>query len=207
MHILEYIAGARDRSWGWFKERAHGKHATFWLCVLAFLEPFVSPIVPETLLVAMLIAGSARWRYFAAITSLASIAGGATGYIIGFYLFHTVGQGLLSLYGLEGAFAEAARVMSIHAFSSMFWVSFTPIPDKVFVLAAGFLAIPFLPYILGYICGRTLRFFVVAYLVQRYGERVLALLNRYFFLLALVAAVLIAAVIAESSFSLSARFF
>ena len=48
MHILEYIEGVRDRSWGWFKERADGKHAIFWLCVLAFGEAIVSPIVPET---------------------------------------------------------------------------------------------------------------------------------------------------------------
>lgn len=207
MHVIEYIAGVRDRSWGWFKERAHGKHATFWLCALAFLEPLISPIVPETLLVAILIAGSARWRYFAAITSLASVAGGIAGYFVGFSLFHTVGKSLLAFYGFEGGFAEAARVMSVHAFTSMFWVSFTPIPDKVFVLAAGFLAVPFLPYILGYVCGRTLRFFTVAYLVHRYGARVLSLVNRYFSLLALVVAIVLAVMILESSFGLGSRFF
>lgn len=200
------IKGARDRSWAWFKERAHGKHALFWLCVLAFSEAFISPIVPETLLVAMLLAGSERWRYFAAITSLASIAGGIAGYFIGLFLFQTVGQGLISFYGLEEGFAEAARIMSIHAFTSMFWVSFTPIPDKVFVLAAGFLAIPFIPYIFGYIFGRTLRFFLVAYLVHCYGMRVLALINRYFGWLALIAALFIAVMIAESWLDLSARF-
>jgi membrane protein YqaA with SNARE-associated domain len=205
--MLELIKGARDRSWGWFKERAHSKYAIFWLCLLAFAEGIVSPIVPETLLVAMLLAGSARWRFFAAITSLSSIAGGIVGYLIGLFVFQTVGAGLISYFGWEAAFAEAGRLLSMHAFSSMFWVSFTPIPDKIFVLASGFLGVSFLPYILGYISGRTLRFFLVAYLVHRYGERVLALINRYFSLLALIAALLIAAVILESAFGLSARLF
>src|SRR3989344_7527998 len=114
--MLEYIAGVRDRSWAWFKERAHGKHAIFWLCALAFSEAIISPIVPETLLVAMLLAGSQRWRFFSAITSLASIAGGIVGYMIGMFLFQTIGAGLISLYGLEEAFSAASRVMGIHAF-------------------------------------------------------------------------------------------
>jgi membrane protein YqaA with SNARE-associated domain len=198
--VFEYIAGVRDRSWGWFKERAHGKHAIFWLCFLAFVEAIISPIVPETLMVAMLLAGSARWRFYAAITSVASVAGGIAGYFIGLFLFQSIGEGLIALYGFESAFAEAKRLMSLHAFSSMFWVTFTPIPDKIFVLAAGFLSVSFLPYILGYIGGRTLRFFLVAYLVHRYGERVLALINRYFALLAVIALILIAVVLAESLF-------
>ncbi|HEY4511048.1 MAG TPA: VTT domain-containing protein [Candidatus Paceibacterota bacterium] len=207
MHILEYIEGVRDRSWGWFKERADGKHAIFWLCVLAFGEAIVSPIVPETLLVAMILAGSQRWRYLAGVTALASIAGGVAGYAIGFSLFHTVGINLISFYGFENVFAEAERLMSLHAFTTMFWVSFTPVPDKVFVLAAGFLGVSFLPYILGYIFGRTLRFFLVAYLVHRYGSRVLALINRYFALLALIAVLLLAVLFAESFFGDSVRLF
>lgn len=204
--MLEYIASARDRSWGWFKERAHGKHAIFWLCFLAFTEAIVSPIVPETLMVAMLLAGSARWRFYAFITSVSSVAGGIAGYFIGLSLFQAVGEKLIAFYGFEEAFARAGELMSAHAFSSMFWVTFTPIPDKIFVLAAGFLSVSFLPYVLGYISGRVLRFYIVAYLVHRYGERVLSLINRYFALLALIAAVLIIAVFAESLFSAGARF-
>ncbi len=203
--LLEQIRGARDRSWRWFSERAHGKHALFWLALLSFVEPIVSPIVPETLMVAMLLAGSSRWRFYAAVTSFFSIAGGVVGYLTGFFLFKAIGQSLIAFYGFEATFLEAEQLMSQHAFSSMFWVTFTPIPDKVFVLAAGFLGVSFLPYLLGYIGGRTLRFFLVAYLVHRYGERVLALINRYFALLALIAGLLIVAVVAESLFGGGSR--
>lgn len=196
--MLERITLARDRSWQWFRERAHGPHALFWLCFLAFAEAIFSPIIPETLMVAMLLAGSARWRFYAAVTSLASIAGGIVGYGIGFFLFQSVGASLVSFFGGEQAFAEAERLMSLHAFTTMFWVSFTPVPDKIFVLASGFLGVAFVPYVLGYIFGRTLRFYLVAYLVHRYGSRIVAVINRYFNLLAVLAVILLLALFVET---------
>ncbi len=200
--MLERIISFRDKSWAWFSARAHGPHALFWLVILCLTEPIFSPIVPETLLVAMLLAGSVRWKFYAGLTSIASTVGGIAGYFVGALLFSSIGAYLIDLYNLQHAFTEAGRLLGEHIFITMFLVSFTPLPDKVFILAAGFLGAAFFPFAGGYIIGRTLRYYLVSYLVHRYGAAVLAIVNRYIAPIALVSAVIIFLLILNS-----ARFF
>lgn len=195
--MLERIIQLRDRSWGWFSARAHSKHALFWLIVISFTEPIFSFIVPETLLVAMLLVKSERWRFYSWVTTITSTLGGVAGYFIGALLFNSVGAYLIHLYGLESFVMEARTLIGAHIFLTMFLVSFSPLPDKVFVLTAGFLGSAFVPYLAGYVAGRGLRFFLVAYLVHRFGTRVLALMNKYFPYVALISALIIGLLILE----------
>lgn len=184
---MEAIKAQGCRLWEWFRARAHGPHAKAWLVVLSIFEPIFSPIVPETLMVPMLLAGAKNWKLYASIVVFFTTIGCAIGYLIGAFFFDALGARLLSLYSLNEVFAEAQRLMTVHAFSTMFWISFTPLPDKVFVLASGFLAIPFMPFILGSLVGRALRVYLIAYLIHRYGESVLGIVRRYFLILTVVA--------------------
>lgn len=193
--MLERIKGVTDRSWKWFSARAHGKHAKAWLVFLSLVEPIFSPIVPETLMVAILLSGSSRWKYYAWITSLSSVAGGALGYIVGYLLFSSVGSHLIALYGLSTTFEEAKRLLGGAIFFTMFLVSFSPLPDKVFVLASGFLGVSFPQFFAGYVIGRTLRFYLVAYLVHRFGASFMNIISKYFTPIALFSALTIAALV------------
>jgi membrane protein YqaA with SNARE-associated domain len=192
MRVLEHISQRGERSWEWFKERAHGRHAQAWLAVLSFLEPIILPIVPETLMVAMLMAGSdgGKWKKYAVLTTASSFAGGMAAYGIGWLAFSYFGEGILAYFGLVDIHASAQALLSGSIFIVMFFVTFTPLPDKVFTILSGFLGVPFLPYALGYLGGRALRFSLVAYLVHRMGTKILEVLNRYFMWVALVVLVL-----------------
>ncbi len=193
--MMERIRHSSERSWAWFKERAHGKNALWWLILISFLEPIISPIVPETLMVAILLAGAKRWRFYALVTMLASVAGGVAGYLVGAYLFESIGAWVISSHALEGEFVRAQEFMNAHAFLAMFFVSFSPLPDKLFVITSGLLGVAFIPYILGYTLGRSLRFFLVAYIVRVYGERALVVAQRYAGWVTLGALFLIAAAV------------
>src|SRR3989344_1590889 len=107
MPILEHISAASERTWEWFKMRAHGKYALWWLVLLAITEPVFSFIVPETLLIAILLAGSRRWKFYAFVTSAASTMGSVIGYFVGAYLFDIFGRALIAFYGWENYFAKA----------------------------------------------------------------------------------------------------
>ena len=98
----EHITTMSERGWQWFAERAHSKHAQVWLVALAVLEPIISPIVPETLMVAMLLAPSEeqKWKRYSAITTAASWVGGMLGYLIGWIIFTYFGEGILGYFGL-----------------------------------------------------------------------------------------------------------
>lgn len=191
--------------WEWFKARAEGPHALLWLLVLSLLEPIVSPIMPETLMIPIVLAGTKRWKFYAIVTAATTTIGCAIGYFIGAFLFGIVGAYLIELYNLGVYFLEAQRLMGEHSFSTMFWVSFTPLPDKVFVLAAGFLSAPFWGFLLGSLLGRMGRTLLLAYLAHRYGEAAITFVRRYFIWLAVLAAIIIAAVFLESSFAEASR--
>ena len=186
MHILEHITTMRERSWAWFDARAHGTHAQAWLAITAFLEPTVSPIVPEALLAAILLSKSDRWVRYAVIASAASLAGGVFGYFIFGFLYDIFGTPIVGLYGLQEQMAQAQVLLAGSIFAIMLFATFTPVPDKALVMAAGGLGAPFIPFLFGYLAGRTARFFLVAYLVHRFGATILAVINRYFFYLALL---------------------
>lgn len=179
--------------WGWFRERAHGPHARGWLVSLSLFEPIFSPLMPETLMVPMILAGGGKWKLYATAVVVFTTVGCGIGYLIGALFFDAIGLRLLEFYNLTNFFGEAKRLMTIHAFATMFWISFTPLPDKVFVLAGGFLAVPFAPFILGCLVGRALRVYLIAYIAHRYGEQALALTRRYFAALAVVAIIILAA--------------
>ena len=82
-------------------------------------------------------------------------------------------------WGLGEAYAAAQSLLGGQIFFAMLLASFTPLPDKVFIYAAGILGAPFAPFILGFAVGRGGRMSVVTYLVWKFGAPVLELVNKY----------------------------
>lgn len=196
--MLDRILSVRNRSWAWFKERADGPHAVFWLALLAFLEPTFSPIIPETLMVAMLLANPARWVYLSAVATAASVAGGIVGYFLGSALYRGVGDLIISLYGSSEWIDKVYVLFSDNVFWTMAFVTSTPVPDKIFVIVAGFLHINFALYLGGYILGRSARIFAVGWLVNKFGAQALDIADRYIAWVAGAFMLLIVLVVAEA---------
>ena len=178
--MWQQVLSVRNRSWAWFKARAESPHAFWWLMLLAFLEPLLSPIVPETLLVAMLLAGANRWKFYAFWMSVFSVLGGIVGYFLGAILFKSIGTLIIDFYALGPYVEKAQTLFSENVFTTMTIVTATPVPDKVFVFFAGFLGVSFWFYLLGYIFGRSARIFFVSWILQKFGPRMLAIADRYF---------------------------
>ncbi len=172
------LAELPARGWEWFRARAHGRHAAFWLGALAFAESSFFLVPPDVLLVAILLAGADRWARYAALTTAASVAGGLFGYALGALFFDTAGAGIISFYGLGEEFAAVRELFRENAFAAIFAAAFTPIPYKVFVLAAGFFGVGLAPFLLASVAGRGLRFFLVAWIVRQFGEEMLRLFLR-----------------------------
>lgn len=159
------------RSWDWFVEKAKTKHAQMWLMALSFSESSFFLIPPDVLLIAMLSAGAGRWVYLSFITSLSSVLGAVFGYLIGAFVFVSVAEPLITLYGLTEEFAHVGELYTQGTFWVVLAAAFTPIPFKVFVLSGGFFTVPFIPFILASILGRSARFFLVGWLAHTFGPR------------------------------------
>ena len=184
------MIGHIHKSWEWFKERAEGTHTKAWLLILSFTESFIFIIPPDPLLAAIILAGSPRWVYYVAITTLASVLGAVFGYVIGVFFFDTVGVFLTHTYGLEEEIAVVREYFDGNTFGVMLFAAFTPIPFKVFVLIAGFLKVNFLMFLLASIIGRAGRYVIVAYTTHKLGDRALGVAREYANVITIVSVVL-----------------
>lgn len=163
-----------DRVIGWARHR----HAPRYLAALSFAESSFFPIPPDVMLGPMCLAERRRAWEFAAITTVASLAGGIAGYAIGYFLFELIEPWLQSSkywaqYLAGKAWFERWGVWAV------FVAGFSPIPYKIFTITAGVAALSFPGFVIASLIGRGARFFLVAGLVVAGGERMEAAIPRY----------------------------
>lgn len=159
------------------KWAAHAK-AKWYLAAVSFAESSFFPIPPDVMLAPMVLAQrSQAWR-LAMITTLASVAGGMLGYAIGYFGLDMV-MPLLQEHGYADKFERAKSWFDEWGIWVVFLAGFTPVPYKVFTIAAGSLSMALLPFVLASLIGRGARFFLVAGLIKTGGPHIEAVLKRY----------------------------
>ncbi len=162
------------RAMRWSRHR----NAPWLLGGVSFAESSFFPIPPDVMLAPMSLAQPRRAWLFALITTLASVAGGLFGYLIGVYAFDLV-EPLIRDSHYWDAYVTAKSWFDRWGFWAVFVAGFSPIPYKVFTIAAGAASMAVLPFILASFIGRGARFFLVAGLMAWGGARMEAALYRY----------------------------
>jgi len=152
--------------------------APWYLGAMSFVESSFFPVPPDVMLAPMCLANPRRAWSFALLTTLASVAGGLFGYAIGYFALDAV-MPWLRESGYWPAYQTAVEWFGEWGFWAVFVAGFSPIPYKVFTIAAGALSMALAPFVLASIVGRGLRFYLVAGLMAWGGARMEALLHRY----------------------------
>lgn len=176
------------RLYDWVLHWAETPYGAPVLFLLAFVESSVFPIPPDVLLIALCIALPTRaWR-FALLASAGSVLGGALGYGIGLGFWSLLSDFFFTyIPGFTPAvFTRVQQLFSEYDLWVVFTAGFTPIPYKVITIGAGVFEINFLVFIFASLVSRSLRFFLVAWLLFKYGAGVRAFIDRYFNLLSLL---------------------
>ncbi len=163
-----------DRALRWSRH----PHAGRYLAAVSFAESSFFPIPPDVLLAPMTLARPSRWWGFAALTTVASVLGGLLGYLIGYTAIEVVTP-LLHRAGYWEGFQTAHSWFERYGFWAIFAAGFTPIPYKVFTIAAGAAHMGLLPFTLGSLVGRGARFLLVAGLVRWGGAPIEHHIRRY----------------------------
>jgi membrane protein YqaA with SNARE-associated domain len=154
------------------------RHAAWWLMAVSFIESSVFPIPPDVMLIPMVLAARGKaWRY-AALATLASVAGGWLGYGIGFFLFDAVGRPIIALYHLEAGFQTFQSWFAANGGWVILAKGWTPIPFKLITITAGFSHLDPLIFTLASIVSRAMRFFLVAGLLFYFGEPIRGFIER-----------------------------
>ena len=178
------------RLYNWTLDKAAHRHAERWLAVISFIESSFFPIPPDVVLAPMCLAKPEKAFRYAAICTVASVAGALLGYAIGYFLFETIGHAILDFYGLADKFAAFQQAFNQQGWLIVLLAGFTPLPFKVITIAAGATAMPLYVMIGAAIIARSARFFLVALLLWRFGPPMKAWIDRNFALTTMVAGIL-----------------
>jgi len=154
------------------EKEVNKKYMLYVLALVAFFESIIFPVPVDIFTFSLASMQAKKWIRFGVIATLFSVLGAVVGYLLGFYLFDTFGQGLIDMYGYQEQFSHVVELFHKNTFFVMFTSAFTPIPFKVFTLAGGAMKVAFIPFILASLLGRGLRFFIEVYLAQKFGKSV-----------------------------------
>ena len=170
----------------WMFRLAAHKGARPTLAFFSFLESSVFPIPPDVLLIPMVLADRKAWWRLAAICTIASVAGALLGYAIGFFLYELIGEPVLRFYGALDNFEKLAGWYNEYGGWGVLFAAITPFPYKVLTIFSGATGLNLVVFVVVSIIGRAARFFLVAFLLFKFGDPIRQFvekrLNLFFFL-------------------------
>jgi len=164
----------------WTLAQAQSRHAVPSLAVISFAESSFFPIPPDIVLAPMALARPERAFFYAAVCTLASVAGGVFGYMIGYFLFETVGQWLIDLYGYADKMAGMRIFYDQWGWAAVLIGGLTPVPYKLITIVSGLMEYNFLLFVVLSTLTRGLRFFLLAGVLFMWGAPIKVLIDRYF---------------------------
>lgn len=161
---MQLFSGLYARVMQWARHR----FATYWLALVSFTESAFFLVPPDVMLAPMSLARPHKAWFYAFITTVASVLGGLLGYLIGVFALQAVEPWLVE-FGYMHAYDTAVQWFEQWGFWAILLAGFTPIPYKIFTIAAGAVGMPLVPFIMGSLIGRGGRFFLVAGLMRAGG--------------------------------------
>ncbi len=143
------------------------------LFVICLAEAIIFPLPQEIIMIPMMAVNKARVYMIAFICLAGSLAGAVIAYFIGLFLFESIGILILETLHMNDAFYNFVSDIEQYGFLYVFIGGFTPLPFKVVTLSSGFLNINFLIFILACVLSRSIRFFLIGFLIKTYSEQVM----------------------------------
>lgn len=179
------------RTYNWVLHWAYTPYGPLALFLLAFTESSFFPIPPDVLLIALALGATSKSFRFASICTLGSVFGGMFGYLIGMMFFELIGLKILDFYGFLDKFAMVKEMYLKYDVWFILIAGFTPIPYKVFTIAAGTFGMNFPVFVAVSSLSRGARFFIVSTLIWKFGKGIKNFIDTYFNLLTILFVVLL----------------
>lgn len=164
----------------WVKRLARHKRAEPALAGISFVESSFFPIPPDLMLIPMVQADHSKaWRY-AFICSIASVLGGIFGYFIGMYFFEAFAQPWLESIGKAEKMQAFQDRIAEYGAMGVFGAALTPFPYKVITIMSGMIPVNFAAFVTASVIGRSIRFFLVAGVVKKFGDQAETIMKEHF---------------------------
>ena len=183
--------GFMDSIYQWILSKCNSRFAPYLLGILSFTESCMFIIPPEVLLLPMCYAKRERAFWYSFITTVTSVLGAMFGYYLGFFLWEEYHQLAFDyIPGFKKHFDHVVALYQKDAVFYLFLAAFTPIPFKVFTVAAGVSKISFITLVITSIIGRGVRYTILSGLVYFLGPKAKDLIEKHFTLFTIIVGVL-----------------
>ncbi len=167
------------RLYDWTMDFAANRNAMWALFIISFVESSIFPIPPDILLIPMILANREKAWKIAGVCTVASVLGGIAGYGIGYFLYESVGQPILEMYGKADKFAEFQGMYNEWGAWVVGMAGLTPFPYKVITIASGVTKLDIVTFIIASVLSRGVRFYLEAWLLWYFGEPIRDFVERY----------------------------
>lgn len=168
------------RLYDWTMKWAQHPKGTWALSILSATEGIFCPIPIDPFLIAM---GASRPRkalFYAMVASVSSVVGGTIGYFLGLWFWDSTKEFFFEFVFTVENFKEVTQLFTDNAFWAVFVAGFTPIPYKVFAIAAGVANINLGVFVVASLISRSLRFLLIGGLLYVWGPQIRVFIERYF---------------------------
>jgi len=157
------------RLYDWTLSLAAHPRALWALAVISFAESSVFPIPPDIIMIPMILAAPQRAFWIATVCLVSSVLGGLAGYAIGHFAFEELGRPILESLGKLDRIEEFNTRFNDFGFWPVLVAGVTPFPYKVITIMSGWTGLPLGTFIIASIVARGMRFFLVAWLLWKFG--------------------------------------
>ena len=169
--------------------QAERPYYTWIVFLMTVCESIFLFVPPEVFMTPAIIANRRRAVPITLAATLGSIVGGMISYMIGLWLFDSVGLWLIQHFASMDKFYLAQEMFIRHGIFLIVLTAFTPIPYKLMCMTAGFIGFPFWLMIGVSAIFRTGRFVIVGFLLWRFQGTANRIIQKYFWQLTVIAIV------------------
>jgi membrane protein YqaA with SNARE-associated domain len=165
------------RLYDWCIASADKPYAIWLLGIVSFAESSFFPVPPDVMLIPMSLARPQKAWFYALVCTVTSVVGGVLGYAIGALLYDSVGGWIIQLYGYGEKVEQFRAAYAEYGAWIILLKGFTPIPYKLVTITSGFAAYSLPLFILFSVITRGARFYLLAFLLNRYGPSARAIIE------------------------------
>ena len=145
------------------------------LAFVSFIESSFFPIPPDVMIIPMVISKKEEFIRIALVATIFSVLGALFGYYIG-YALNEIAIKIFEFYGYEHSNTFKEKFTTGGGFFAWLGIlitaGFTPLPFKLLTISSGIIHFNLISFIFICIVTRGLRFFLVAYLTYRFGQKI-----------------------------------
>ncbi len=179
------------KTYDYILDLSETKYAFIVLILVSFFGSIFFPFPTEIIMIPMILARRKKAFEISTAALISSVVGGLAGYYVGAFLFDTVGIKIIEFLKYQDVFQQFKELYFKWGYWIVFAGGLTPFPYKVICIASGVVEMNIAVFVVASAVSRAIRYYFIAFLLNKYGERAKAFIEKNLEVLTILAFVLL----------------